>query len=162
MLMPVAWTLLYSPVLLAGLAFDRSLWPEATDAWEPIGLFKLRDDDADRLVLLYYRDSDSVAERKIARNGFAMQMYPNSFDVHAIYQDASGNWVHKQIFGYARVRFKQVARVAPDYLDLECRGNFRIYLDGTAGADALLKRAAEINKPFSKRIAFISGVLTAK
>ena len=159
---PLAWVLVFSPAFLVQHTLDPSLLPEAVDRYDLIGLFTLQDGDANRLVLLYCEDTDSVGERQMARTGFGDCSYPNFFDVYALYQDASGQWVNKAVFGYARVRFQRVVEVAPDHLVLECRPNFMISFDPKENLDKALKRAQEINKPFAERLAFVDGVLTAK
>ena len=128
MLIPFTCVLLLSPAILVELSIDRSIFPKGADNWDRVGLFKLKDGKNERLVLLYCCDSDSVAEKMMAKHGFSMKMYPNSFAVHAIHQNESGKWVHKEALGYARVRFTKVAKVTPDELILECRPNFRIQL----------------------------------
>lgn len=162
MLIPVTWVFLLSPALLVELSIDRGVFPKGADNWDRIGLFQLKDGDKDRLVLLYYYDSDSVAEKMMAKKGFAKQTYPNFFDVHAIYQAAPGKWVHREVFGYARVRFTKVAEASHDHLILECRPNFEIRIEAGEGIDKALKRAEEINKLFTKRVSFVDGSLTAK
>lgn len=158
-MLPFACFLLLSPALMIELSIDRTVIPKGADNWNRIGLFKLRDGGNDRLILLYYYDSDSVAEKIMAKKGSATFSYPNFFDVHAIYQAAPGKWAHKEVFGFARVRFNKVAKVAPDHLVRECRPNFMIRLEDL---DNQLKRGEEINKPFTMRVLFIDGVLTAK
>src|SRR5262245_20650420 len=98
-----AWVLLLSPADVVEATVDRAVFPKGADNWDRIGLFKLKDGDKDRLVLLYYYDSDSVAEKMMTKGGVGAWTYPNIFHVHAVYQDASEKWVHKEIFGYARV-----------------------------------------------------------
>jgi len=154
--------LLLSPSLMVEFSIDRKVFPEGVDDWDRIGLFKLKDGDEDRVVLLYCYDSDSVTEKRMAKHGIARFTYPNSFELHAIYQTAPGKWIHKEVCGYSRVRFSKVKKVAPDHLILECRPNFIVDLTAEKDRDKALKRAKEINKPFSKRVSFVDGVLTAK
>ena len=158
----VAWLLLLSPFDIVEASIARSIFPKAHDNWNRIGLFVLKDGDKDRLVLLYYYDSDSVAEKMMTKKGFAMQSYPNFFDVHAVYQDQSGKWKHQEVFGYARVRFLKVEKVAPDHLILQCRPNFMVRIEAGEDIEKALKRGAEINKPFARNVAFSNGKLTAK
>ena len=162
MLIPFACILLLSPALIVEFSVDRRVFPNDADDWDRIGLFSLKDGGKDRLVLLYYYDSDSVAEKMMAKKKLAMKSYPNFFDVHAVYQDAGGKWVHKEVFGYARVRFKKVAKITPDALDLECRGNFMIRVEAGEDLAKAVKRAGNINKPFTKRLSFVDGVLTVR
>jgi hypothetical protein len=162
MIAPFALILLLSPFDLVEASIDRAVFPKRADKWDRIGIFKLKDGENDRLVLLYYYDSDSVAEKMMKKEGFAVQTYPNFFDVHAAYQDKAGKWTHKEVFGYARVRFTKVAKVALDHLILECRPNFMIRIEPGEDISKGLKRAEEINKPFTKRMSFVDGVLTAK
>jgi hypothetical protein len=158
----IACVLLLSPFDLIEASIDRAVFPERSDNWDRIGLFKLKDGEKDRLVLLYYYDSDSVSERIMKKEGIAARIYPNSFSVHAVYPDASGKWVHKEVFGYGRVRFTKVAKATPDHLVLECRPNFMIEIERGEDIGKALKRAKEINKPFEKRVSFVDGALTAK
>ena len=163
MLIPITCVLIFSPAFWVELTIDRSVFPKDVDNLDRVGLFKLKDGHNDRLVLLYYYDSDSVAEKSMAKNGFTMKSYPNFFSVHAIHQVESGKWVNKEVFGFARVRFTKVAKVTPEYLILECRPNFIIRLDLLKDTgQGSLKRAAEINRPFTMQVSFVSGVLTAK
>jgi hypothetical protein len=150
MLLPVTWFLLLSPdVLVEGavkLSIDRNVFPKGADNWDRIGLFKLKDGGEDRLVLLYYYDSDSVASKKEREGRYRGRFYPNSFGVHAVYQTAPGKWAYKEVFGYTRVGFIRVAKAAPDYLLLECRSKF-------------IGRG--VNKSFTERVSFLDGMLTA-
>jgi hypothetical protein len=157
-----AWILLLSPVDLVEATVDRAVFPKGADNWDRIGVFQLKDADKDRLVLLYCYDSDSVSEKTMKKDGFGFFVYPNSFDVHAVHQDKTGKWTHTRVFGYARVRFTKVAKAAPDHLMLECRPNFMIRIEPGEDIGAALKRGDEINKPFTERISFVDGVLTAK
>jgi hypothetical protein len=158
----IAWLLILSPFDVVEASIDRAAFPKGVDNWDRIGLFLLKDGDKDRLVLLYYYDSDSVAEKMMAKKGFADKSYPNFFHVHAVYQDRSGNWRHQEVFGYARVRFTKVQEVASDHLILECRPNVMIQIEPGESIGKALKRAAEINKPFTHRVAFRDGELTSK
>ena len=133
MLAPFSWMLLISPALLVEHSIDRTLFPKGAEKWDRIGLFRLKDGDQYRSVLLYYYDSDSVAAKARAKGGVAIQTYPNFFDVHAIYQVAPGKWVHQEVFGFARGGFSKVANVAPDFLVLECRPKVMVHLE--AGED---------------------------
>jgi hypothetical protein len=162
MIAPFALILLFSPFDLVEASIDRAVFPKGADNWDRIGIFKLKDGENDRLVLLYYYDSDSVSEKMMKKKGFGIRTYPNFFDVHAVYQDKTGKWAHKEVFGYARVRFTKVAKAAPDYLILECRPNFMIRIEPGEDIGKASKRAEEINKPFAKRVSFVDGVLTAK
>jgi hypothetical protein len=162
MLTPIACILLISPALLIELTVPRAVFPKGADEWDRIGLFELKDGDTSRLVLLYFRDTDSIAEKAMARTGALMKSYPNFFDVHAIYQAASGKWVHQEVFRNGRVRFSKVAEVTADHVVLECRANFLIFLEPGQDVAKAMKRAEEINKPFTRRVAFSNGVLTAK
>ncbi len=154
-----AWALLFSPADIVEATVDRAAFPNGANNWDRIGLFKLKDGDKDRLVLLYYYDSDSVAEKMMEKKGFAMQTYPNSFDVHAVYQDTSGKWVHKEVFRYARVRFTKIAKAASDRIVLECRPNFTVRIEPGEDVEKALKRAKEINRPFTKQLSFFRGEL---
>jgi hypothetical protein len=158
----IAWLLVLSPLDIVEASIDRSVFPKGYDNWDRVGLYVLKDGDKDRLVLLYCSDSDSVAEKMMAKKGFAMQSYPNFFNVHAVYQDRSGKWKHQAVFGYARVRFMKVEKVAPDHLILQCRPNFMIRIEAGEDIEKALKRGAEINKPFTQRVEFRDGKLTAK
>jgi hypothetical protein len=157
----IAWLLVLSPFDIVEASIDRSVFPKGYDNWDRIGLYALKDGDKDRLVLMNYYDSDSVAEKMIAKKGFASQSYPNFFNVHAVYQDRSGKWKHQEIFGYARVRFMKVEKVAPDHLRLKCRPNFMIRFEAGEDIEKTLKRGAEINKPFTRRVEFRDGKLTS-
>ena len=158
----IAWLLLFSPFDIVEASIDCSVFPKGHDSWDHIGLYVLKDGDKDRLVLLYYYDSDSVAEKARAKKGFAMRSYPNFFNVQAVFQDRSGKWKHQEVFGYARVRFLKVEKVAPDHLIVQCRPNFMIEIEAGEDIEKALKRGAEINKPFTRRIEFSEGKLTAK
>jgi hypothetical protein len=162
MIAPIAFFLLLSPFDLVEASIDRAVFPKGADNWDRIGLFKLKDGEKDRLVLVYYYDSDSVTEKMMKKEGIGTGSYPNFFDVQAVYQDKAGKWVHKEVFGYARVRFMKVAKAAPDHLILECRPNFMIRVEPGENIGEALKRGEEINKPFTKRVSFVDGVLTAK
>lgn len=157
-----AWVLLFSPADVVEATIDRAVFPRGADDWDRIGLFQLKDGDKDRLVLLYYYDSDSVAEKMMKRKGYGVMTYPNSFDVHAVYQVAPGKWVHNEAFGYARVRFTRVAKATSDQVVLECRPNFMVPIEPGEDSEKALKRAREINKPFIKQLSFVGGVLTVK
>ncbi len=162
MLMSLTCALLISPALLVELSIDRHVFPKGADTWERIGLFTLKDGGKDRLVLLYFYDSDTVAEKRMAKEGSAPALYPNIFSVHAICQGEPGKWAHREVFGYARVRFRKVAKLMPDHLVLECRPNFMVRIEAGEDIEKALKRAEEINKPFRKQVSFVDGVLTAK
>jgi hypothetical protein len=158
----IAWVVLISPFDLIEASVDPTVFPVGADDWDRIGLFKLKDGDKDRLVLLYYYDSDSVGERMLKKRVIGTGIYPNIFHVHAVYQEASEKWVHKEVFGCARVRFTKVATATPERLVLECRPNFSIPIEPGEDVEKLLKRAEEINKPFTKQVCFVDGALTAK
>lgn len=162
MIAPFALIFLLSPFDLAEASIDRAVFPKGASDWDRIGIFKLKDGENDRLVLLYYYDSDSVCEKMRQKEGFGIGGYPNFFDVHAVYQDKTGKWAHKEVFGYARVRFTKVAKAAPDYLILECRPNFMTAIKPGETVGEASKRAEEINRPFTQRVSFVDGVLTAK
>src|SRR6516225_6119699 len=97
---PFAGILLLLPALSVEISIDRSVFPKHADDWDRIGLFKLKDGDKERLVLLYYYDSDSVAEKIRAKRGYGGQRYPNSFAVHAVYQADQGKWRQRELFRY--------------------------------------------------------------
>jgi hypothetical protein len=157
------YVLLHSPAVLVELSIDQSVFPERANNWDRIGLFKLKDGKEDRLVLMYYYDSDSVCQKMRKRHGFGVSTYPNCFDVHAVYQDGRGKWVHQEVIGYARVGFTRVVKAMPDRLILECRPKFRISVEpGKDGVRYALKRAEEINKPFNRSVSFENGKLVAK
>jgi hypothetical protein len=162
MIAPFALILLLSPFDFVEASIDRTVFPKGADNWDRIGLFKLQDGENDRLVLLYYNDTDSVSKKMMKKGGSGIWIYPNFFGVHAVYQDKAGKWAHKEVFGYARVRFTRVAKGAPDHLMLECRLNVVIRIEPGEDTEKALKRADEINKPFTKRVSFVDGVLTAK
>lgn len=159
--MLIATIALFSPALLVELSIKR-VFPEGANNWDRIGLFKLQDGERERLVLLFCHDSDSVAGKALASCEVTSLPYPNRFLVHAIYQGSWGRWIHKEVFGYARVRFTQVEKTAPDHVILQCRPNFMIRFEAGDDINKALKRAEEINKPFQKRVLFVDGVLTAK
>jgi hypothetical protein len=155
------YLLLHSLALIVEPTVDRAAFPAGADYWDRVGLFKLKDGTADRLVLLYAQDSDSVCDKMMARQGYGMGMYPNSFGLHAVYQDGAGKWVHKEVVGYARVGFTRVAKATPDRLTLELTPKFRVHVDWGQDASDAIKRVAEINKPFTRSVSFAYGVLTA-
>jgi hypothetical protein len=68
--------LLLSPSLMVEFSIDRKVFPEGVDDWDRIGLFKLKDGDEDRVVLLYCYDSDSVTEKRMAKHGIAPLYIP--------------------------------------------------------------------------------------
>ena len=158
----IAWILLLSPFDLIEASIDRTVFPKNADDWDRIGLFKLKDGDKDRLVLLYCYDSDSVTHKMMTKKDSATCTYPNSFAVHAVYQNDSGKWVHQEVFGFARVRFTKVAKIGPDNLVLECRPNFMIQIKPGDDLKKALKREAEINRPFTESVSFKGGRLIAK
>jgi hypothetical protein len=70
--------------------------------------------------------------------------------------------VDKEVYGVGRVRFNEVKSSTPDSVVLEFRGNFHILVQkGKKLADAV-KRAQQINKPFTKTLTFVQGVPTIK
>jgi hypothetical protein len=152
--------LLLSPFDLVEASIDRAVFPKAAGDWDRIGLFKLKDGVNDRLVLLYYYDSDSVCEKMLKKEGFGFGTSPNVFDIHAVYEDQTGKWAHKKVFGCTRIHFTKVAKVAPDHLILEYRSNFMNPIKPDEDIAKASKRAEEINKPFTKRISLVDGVLT--
>jgi hypothetical protein len=149
-----------SPIDVVEASINRDTFPKGAKDWNRIGLFKLNDGKEDRLVLLYYYDSDSVADKILARDGSATIFYPNVFSIHAIHQDKTGKWIHRTLMQYSRVRFVRTVKVAPDHLVLECRPNFRI--EPGEDTDDKLKREKQINKPFQNRVSFVDSVLEAK
>jgi hypothetical protein len=98
----------------------------------------------------------------LEKEGIATRFYPNLFSVHAVHQNGSVKWVHKEVFGYARVRFTKVAKVTPDNLVLQFRPNFMIRIVSGEDLEKALKRATEINRPFAKSVQFVNGELTSK
>lgn len=158
----VGWILLLSPATLVELSVDRAVFPKGAANWDRIGLFTLKDGKSSRLVLLYCYDSDSVAWKMMAKNGFASSTYPNSFSVHAIHQNACGKWIHQRVFGFARVRFTKVAKATSDHVVLECRPNFMVRIEPGEAGEKALKRGEEINRPFTKSVSFVGGQLAAK
>jgi len=157
-----AWFLLLSPADVVESTVARSAFPKGFDSWDRIGLFKLKDGDKERLVLLYYYDSDSVGDKEMKKTGFGTYTYPNSFRIYAVYQGPPSKWIHQKVFGYARVRFTKVAKAAPDRIVLECRPNFMVFFDPGETEEKASMRAKEINKPFTRELSFVGGVLTAK
>ena len=164
MIAPFAFVILFSPFDLIEASIDRTVLPkELRSVLDPIGVYTLKDGKNDRLVLLYIHDSDWVTAKANMKKGTVLpSIWPNGIQVHAVYQDKTGKWTHKQVFGYARVRFTKVAKEAPDHLILECRPNFMIGIEPGEDIGKALKRAEEINRPFTKRVSFVDGVLTAK
>jgi hypothetical protein len=158
----IAWALMPPTFDLVEASVDPAVFPKGAENWDRIGLFTLKDGEKDRLVLLYSYDSDSVSERAMKKDRFVLQVYPNVFAVHAVYRGASGRWVHKEVFGSARVRFSKVAKATPDHLVLECRPNFMIRIKPGQDIGKALKRGEDINKPFTVRVSFVDGGLTAK
>src|SRR5262245_10207606 len=108
------------PVLeLKALSRKVALPSRASDRWDAIGTFTIKEDKATTIAKLYFSDSDSIAEKVELRGGFGIRMYPNSFSIHAIYRQENGPWKHKELFGAARVGFLKVADVRPDAVTLE-------------------------------------------
>jgi hypothetical protein len=136
--------------------------PKGAEHWDRIGDFKLRDGGKERLVKLYYRDTDSISERAMKEKGFATYVYPNSFALHAVYQDDAGKWVHREVYGAARVRFLRVQKTTPEAVVLQLRRNFLVMVRPGDDSEKVLGRGAEINKPFTLALSFQGGVLTAK
>jgi hypothetical protein len=141
--------LLPSPPLLVELSIDRNVYPKHARTWDRIGLFRLKDGDNHRLVLLYYYDSDSEL-------GFTM--VPNDFAIDAIYQDASGKWAHKRLLSAARLCFTRIAKIAPDHVVLECGPSFAIL----GSSEKPLRTSNERENRYKKRVSFIGGVLTLR
>jgi hypothetical protein len=54
MIVPFTFVLLLSPALLVEVSIDRTVFPKNADNWDRVGLFKLKDGEKERLVLLYY------------------------------------------------------------------------------------------------------------
>jgi len=83
----------------------RAHLPKEAEHWTFIGAFKLEDRGRARLVTLYH-----------SANNYA---HPPPLLLDAVYQDLSGAWVHKEIFGGYRVGFRQVKSVTPEAVVLE-------------------------------------------
>jgi hypothetical protein len=130
--------------------------PEGGEDWDYLGTFRLVEGGKAFTVCLYAQDTDSTA----AKYGFFI--YPNSFSLHAMYSVGTRDWAHKELYGAGRVRFSRVVKVKPAAVMLELCPNFRISLDPNEPADRVLKRAAEINKPFTERLRIVGGVPTMR
>jgi hypothetical protein len=120
----------------------RSHFAEEAKNWDFIGVFKLKDQGAEREIALYYFDLEWV--------------FPNILSIHAVYQVQAGDWVHKEIYSSARVGFVKVQKRDPAAVVLELMPACRV----NSAED--LRRAQEINKPFLKSISFENGDLVAK
>jgi hypothetical protein len=162
MFAPVAWALLLSPVDLVELSIERTVFPKCADQWDRIGLFKLKDGGRERLLLLYQDDSDLWAWKMMRKHGMGVMPYPNSFSLHAVYQDDRGKWAHKELYAVARVGFVGVKKTGPGSLVLEFKPKFILRVEPKPGEDLAdaIKRAQQINKPFTKTLALVEGVPT--
>lgn len=156
------WVLLLDPFTVVELSIERSVFPKEAENWDRIGFFKLKDGENQRLVLLYCYDTDSIAEKQIGRGKMGSFFYPNVFLIHALYKNAAGKWIHKEVISFGRVRFMKVTKATLDEVVLELCPNFRILIKPGEDLAKVVKRAAEINKPFTKSLSFVNGILTAK
>src|SRR5262249_27698265 len=85
----------------------------------------------------------------LARGRSALRVYPNWFDLHAVYRAGTGEWTHKRLISGARVRFVGVKERTADAAVLELRPN-RIHT--LEEAKQARKDGREINKPFTLRL----------
>jgi hypothetical protein len=144
---PFAVLLLLTPANVAEASVERSVFPKGADSWDRIGLYTLKDGDKERLVLLYYHDSDTVADKEFKKNGHAIFVYPNSFVIHAVYKDKTGKWKHEEVTHSGRINFTKVVEAASDHVTLECRHHF--------------PWDTKLATPMYVRISFAYGVLIA-
>jgi hypothetical protein len=145
----------------ADTAARAHLPPRARD-WDFIGAFKLKDGKKERAVTLYYRDSDSVAQKCMERGEPSFGIYPNLFSVFAVYQDASGKWVHKEIYSAARVGFVGVKRRTPESVVIELSPRFMVFLRPGDNFEERSRWLEKANKPFTRRLTFEAGVPVLK
>jgi hypothetical protein len=136
--------------------------PKVDEHWDPIGDFKLQDQGKERLVKLYYRDTDSVAWKQMKKEGVGAFRYPNSFDLHALYQDGSAKWHPKPLYGVARVRFVKVQKATPEAVVLQLCGNLMVYRLPGEDLDKALERTEKANRPFTLTVRFSGGLLVAR
>jgi hypothetical protein len=131
--------------------------PKGSEDWDYLGTFRLVEGRKTFTVCLYAQDTDSIAAKREGGGS-----YPNFFSLHAMYRAGSGAWVHKKVYGAARVRFSRIVSVTPDAAVLELCPNVMIFSGPNGYPDWVLERAAEINKPFTERLRIVGGVPTLK
>jgi hypothetical protein len=130
----------------------RSHFPTDAKYWDSIGVFRLKGQDRERVIALYFLDSDSELFE------FPGATWPNFFSIHAVYEAQPGNWVHNVAYSRARVGFRKVLKIEPTAVVLELLPKCMLY---TSSPDEM-KRAMEINKPLQVSFSFENGILVAK
>jgi hypothetical protein len=129
--------------------------PEEAANWDHIGTYLIQSKGEECKIRLYVYDSDSVAEKRMAKKEFAPFWYPNSFTLHAFYLSGIGKWEHKELLSVGRVRFVKVGEVTHEKVELILRPNFMIPI--ISGQKARFD-GEDVNKPFSKNVSLEDGV----
>jgi hypothetical protein len=133
--------------------------PKEAEDWDYIGTYRLQSGGQEWVTKLYVRDTDSICEKQMAREGWGNTMYPNSFTIHSFFQTGSEEWKHQEIYGAARVRLVRVGEITPKKVELILRPNFMIWL----GQDGEVPpQQKNINAPFSKYLSFERGLPVVK
>jgi hypothetical protein len=119
-------------------------FPKESEYWDEIGTYRLKGDRRVVTIKLYYRDSDSVADKVDKQGRFSFRTYPNFFAIHAIYQEGTGPWKHAKLYSVARVGFGKVGNPNPESVKLLLRSKAIIFARPGQPIDKdLVKRLAE-------------------
>jgi hypothetical protein len=127
---------------------DKAVRPflgEEAQTWQFLGLLRMKDGSTERDVLLYQMNNQWT--------------YPNYIQLHVVYQ-ADGKWVPHQVYDGVRIAFNRIVAARPEAITLELQPNFTITIRPGDDFKEQMKRGAEINKPFWKRLSFVKGVPT--
>jgi hypothetical protein len=100
-----------------------------------------------RLVKLYYADSDEEAKKRKRP-----RIYPNFFDIIALYQDDAGKWIEKAVLPVTRTGFSEVTKATPEAVVLDLHS--KLIVEAGTGMEPIA--------PHAVTISFRKGVLTAK
>jgi hypothetical protein len=135
--------------------------PRGVEDWDYLGTFELRDENARvYAVKLYAWDTDSVADKKRDGDGrlFGGRMYPNCFELHAMYRAGSGDWLHKELYRVARVGFSQVLKRASERVLLELESKFIVFSGpGETHSEDEVNRMLEVHRPHTMSLRIVDG-----
>ncbi len=153
------WGAALSTLELRALATQVALPDRAVEEWDCIGTFRIEGETA-TTVKLYYSDSDSIAEKEKRRGRIGFRIYPNSFDIHAVYRAGDGPWKYKRLLGCARAGFGQVGEITPTAVTVEVRSKLIIFRESQIHFSA--EEIDRIYKPTPLRLTLKDGEPTLK
>jgi hypothetical protein len=159
---PIICALILSPALLVEATIDPSIFPERAKQWDRIGLYSIKKEKNDILLLLYFHDTSSVAFKAMKENKPGVYIYPNSLSMHGVFRNESNKWIHQELFFQTRTSFGKVLKTDSSNVVVECRPYLIIRKFNGETFEDLEKRRLEVSRPFAVSISFVDGRLRAR